>query len=49
VILHPHHDGSEIYVSDSAPSIGQIVTLRVRVPHSYEFEKAFIRVFNQDC
>lgn len=43
--LHPHHDGSEIYVSDAAPAIGQTITLKVRVPNSYHFEKAFIRVY----
>lgn len=43
--LHPHHDGSEIYVSNAAPAIGQTITLKVRVPRSYHFEKAFIRVY----
>lgn len=43
--LVPHHDGSEIYVSDEAPSLGQTVNLRVRVPSTYSFEKAFIRVY----
>jgi alpha-glucosidase len=45
VHLHPHHDGSEIYVSNAAPAIGQTITLKVRVPRSYHFEKAFIRVY----
>jgi alpha-glucosidase len=45
VNLHPHHDGSEIYVSNPAPAIGQTITLKVRVPNSYHFEKAFIRVY----
>ena len=43
--LRPHHDGSEIYVSNAAPAIGQTITLKVRVPNSYHFEKAFIRVY----
>lgn len=42
----PHHDGSELYVSDAAPAIGQTVTLRLRVPHTYTFEKAFIRLYH---
>lgn len=42
----PHHDGSELYVSNEAPSIGDSVTLRVRVPHTYTFEKAFIRLYH---
>jgi alpha-glucosidase len=45
VTLRPHHDGSEIYVSNAAPAIGQTTTLKVRVPNSYHFEKAFIRVY----
>jgi alpha-glucosidase len=43
--LFPHHDGSSLYVSDSAPSIGDSITLKVRVPNSYHFEKGFIRVY----
>ena len=43
--LYPHHDGSEIYVSNAAPVIGQAITLKVRIPRSYHFEKAFIRVY----
>ena len=41
----PHHDGSEIYISDSAPKIGKKIKLRVRVPHTYQFAKAFIRIY----
>jgi alpha-glucosidase len=44
-LLFPHHDGSSLYVSDSAPSIGDSITLKVRVPNSYTFEKGFIRVY----
>lgn len=42
----PHHDGSELYVSNSAPAIGESVTLRVRVPNSYSFAKAFVRLYH---
>ena len=42
----PHHDGSQLYVSNAAPAIGEIVTLRIRVPHTYAFEKAFIRLYH---
>lgn len=45
MILTPHHDGSEVYVSNAAPEIGQTITLKVRVPKSYHFEKSFIRVY----
>lgn len=42
----PHHDGSELYVSNDAPKIGELVTLRVRVPSSYTFAKAFVRIYH---
>ena len=33
-LLHvPHHDGSALHVSDAAPAPGDVVTVRVRVPH----------------
>ena len=32
--MHPHHDGSPLYVSNIAPSLGERVTVRVRIPHS---------------
>jgi alpha-glucosidase len=32
-------------VSNSAPKIGKKITLRIRVPHSYTFTKAFIRIY----
>ena len=41
----PHHDGSEIYVSNSAPKIGDKFTLKVRVPKSYTFNEAYIRLY----
>jgi alpha-glucosidase len=33
--LTPHHDGSPLYVSDLAPSLGDVVTVRLRVPAGY--------------
>ena len=45
LLLFPHHDGSSLYVSESAPRIGDSITLKVRVPNSYHFEKGFIRVY----
>lgn len=41
----PHHDGSDLYVSNSAPSIGDKITLKVRVPNTYLFEKAMVRIY----
>ncbi|HEY8590787.1 MAG TPA: glycoside hydrolase family 13 protein [Naasia sp.] len=31
----PHHDGSPLYVSDDAPSIGSVVQVRVRIPAEF--------------
>lgn len=31
----PHHDGSELYVSDRGPGLEEIVELRLRVPRSW--------------
>jgi alpha-glucosidase len=41
----PHHDGSDLYVSNSAPKIGDKVTLKVRVPKGYTFHEAYIRLY----
>ena len=41
----PHHDGSELYVSNDAPNIGDEVKLKVRIPHGYKFREGFIRVY----
>ncbi len=37
LLLEPHHDGSEIYVSNSSPRLGEKVTFKVRIPNSYTF------------
>ncbi|MSW03255.1 MAG: glycoside hydrolase family 13 protein [Actinobacteria bacterium] len=44
--LFPHHDGSELYVSNEAPSIGENVTLKVRIPNTYTFARAFVRLYH---
>lgn len=33
--LTPHHDGSPLYVSNSAPALGDTVRVRVRIPSGY--------------
>ena len=35
VAPEPHHDGSPLYVSNSAPSLGDTVAVRVRVPQAF--------------
>ena len=42
----PHHDGSELYVSNIAPELGEKVTLNIRVPSNYVFEKAMLRIYH---
>jgi len=44
--LFPHHDGSDLYVSNSAPKIGECVTLKVRVPNDYNVEKVMVRIYH---
>ncbi|MCU1445562.1 glycoside hydrolase family 13 protein [Cryobacterium sp.] len=31
----PHHDGSSLYVSSQAPALGDVVTVRVRIPAAF--------------
>ncbi|MDP1719896.1 MAG: glycoside hydrolase family 13 protein [Candidatus Nanopelagicaceae bacterium] len=45
-MTHPHHDGSDFYVSNSAPKIGDEVTLKVRVPKGDKSEKLWVRLFH---
>jgi alpha-glucosidase len=40
----PHHDGSELYVSNRAPKLGEKVTLKVRVPKKDPARHLFIRI-----
>lgn len=46
MVLEPHHDGSELYVSNSAPKLGEQVTFKVRIPNSYKFKNAIIRYYH---
>ena len=45
-ILRAHHDGSDLYVSNAAPKIGDVVELKVRVPKNDKPEKIFVRLFH---
>jgi len=45
-ILEPHHDGSQLYVSNSAPKIGESVGLRVRIPAKDRTTRVFVRFFH---
>jgi alpha-glucosidase len=42
--IKPHHDGSELYVSNAAPKIGDFVTLKVRVPKILDIKSVHIRI-----
>ncbi|GDX23250.1 alpha-glycosidase [Actinomycetes bacterium] len=44
--LVPHHDGSELYLSNSAPKLGEKVTFRVRVPNEYKFDQGVMRYYH---
>ena len=45
-IFEPHHDGSELYVSNSAPHIGESVELSLRVPIKDKSSRVFVRFFH---
>jgi alpha-glucosidase len=45
-ILEPHHDGSQLYVSNSAPKIGDSIEIKVRVPAKDQCTRIFIRFFH---
>ena len=44
--LSPHHDGSDLYVSNSGPQIGDQVVLKVRVPKGDKATKIWVRLFH---
>lgn len=44
LLEYVHHDGSEVYVSNLAPAVGEKVTLRLRVPQGLAVEKVLLRV-----
>lgn len=44
--LTPHHDGSELYLSNSAPKIGEKVEFRVRVPKDCALTEVMIRIYH---
>jgi len=43
-VTFPHHDGSELYVSNRAPQLGEKVTLKVRIPKKDKVEKIYVRI-----
>jgi alpha-glucosidase len=45
-LIEAHHDGSEIFVSNSAPKIGQSVELKVRIPAKVRPNQVFVRLFH---
>ena len=42
----PHHDGSDLYVSNSSPKIGDFIDLRVRIPNLYKPKRVLVRFFH---
>jgi len=42
----PHHDGSDLYLSTSAPKLGEKVEFRVRIPADYPVENVMIRIYH---
>lgn len=44
LLAQPHHDGSALYVSNAHPSLGETVTVRVRVPHEAAVSAVHVRL-----
>lgn len=44
--LFPHHDGSDLYVSNSAPAVGERINLRIRIPNGDKVLKVWVRLFH---
>ena len=44
--LTPHHDGSDLYLSNSAPKIGEKVEFRGRVPKDSSLTEIMIRIYH---
>lgn len=42
----PHHDGSELYVSDIAPQLGDVIELKIRVPRKFKPDEIHLRYFH---
>ncbi len=45
-ILEPHHDGSDLYLSTSAPKLGELVEFQLRVPVGYPITKLMLRIYH---
>ncbi|AKU18727.1 hypothetical protein VV02_07405 [Luteipulveratus mongoliensis] len=43
MLSRPHHDGSALYVSTQAPTPGESVRVRVRVPHEADVREVHVR------
>lgn len=43
ILDQPHHDGSELYVSDGVPHLGDTVAVFARVPDSFPVEAVHLR------
>ena len=41
--LPPHHDGSELYVSDPHPQLGELVAVFARVPRWVDVRQVWVR------
>ena len=43
---YPHHDGSELYVSNAAPKVGETIMLKFRAPDSFVINEALLRIYH---
>ena len=43
LLQEPHHDGSSLYVEPAHPAMGDMVRLRIRIPHSHPVTSVHVR------
>lgn len=46
LLILPHHDGSELYLSESAPKLGESVTLRFRAGVNFPIKESVLRIYH---
>lgn len=45
-MLFPHHDGSELYLSNNQPRLGERVTFKVRIPKDHLVSRIMLRIYH---
>ena len=46
LLQFPHHDGSELYLSNAAPELGESITFRLRAGSKFPIKEAILRIYH---